>query len=404
MRLLDLAKIRLQTMRESEFEILMNEVYSFCAIDLQLHELNSRFDVVTSDLLLGMASLSLIDSFANFDKDRIMKLAEYYPSEFDDNKLRDLSFQLDSFIVYARMPHSKFINLKGMKDLAIVMAETKLDQTWCHIYLLVKLTLILPVATASVERAFYSMKLIKSDLRNSISEEFLNGFLVCNIERKVFATLLLDMVDFDVILGMDWLSPYHAILDCHATRSVITYVKARRMVEKGCLAYLAYVRDSSAEVPSIDSVPIVREFPEVFPSDLPGMPPDRDIDFCIDLAPGTQPISIPPYRMAPPELKELKDQLQELLEKGFIRPSVSPWGSKEGIQVDPKKIEAVKNWPRPASATEIRSFLGLAGYYRRFVEGFSSIAAPMTRLTQKGAQFRWSDECEASFQKLKTAL
>ncbi|XP_019255113.1 PREDICTED: uncharacterized protein LOC109233700, partial [Nicotiana attenuata] len=216
--------------------------------------------------------------------------------------------------------------------------------------------------------------------------------------------LLLDMVDFDIILGMDWLSPDHAILDCHSTRSVISYVKARRMVEKGCLAYLAYVRDSSAEVPHIDSVPIVREFPDVFPSDLPGMPPDRDIDFCIDLAPGTQPISIPPYRMAPPELKELKDQLKDLLDKGFIRPSVSPWVSAKGIQVDPKKIEAVKNWPRPASVTEIQSFLGLAGYYRRFVEGFSSIAAPMTRLTQKGAQFRWSEECEASFQKLKTAL
>ncbi|XP_075076472.1 uncharacterized protein LOC142163117 [Nicotiana tabacum] len=213
--------------------------------------------------------------------------------------------------------------------------------------------------------------------------------------------LLLDMVDFDTILGIDWLSPYHAILDCHATRSVISYVKARRMVEKGCLAYLAYVRDSSVEVPSIDSVPIVREFPKIFPSDLPGMPPDRDIDFCIDLASGTQPISIPPYRMAPPELKE---QLQDLLDKGFIRPSVSPWVSSAGIQVDPKKIEAVKNWTRPASATDIRSFLGLAGYYRRFVEGFSSIAAPMTRLTQKGVQFRWSDECEASFQKLKMAL
>jgi len=166
----------------------------YAAIDLQLHELNSRFDVVTSDLLLGMACLNPIDSFANFDKDRIMKLAKYYPSEFDDNKLRDLSFQLDSFIVYARMPHSKFINLKGMKDLAIVMAETKLDQTWCHIYLLVKLTLILPVATASVERAFSSMKLIKSDLRNSISEEFLNGCLVCNIERKVFATVSNDAI------------------------------------------------------------------------------------------------------------------------------------------------------------------------------------------------------------------
>ena len=65
----------------------------------------------------------------------------------------------------------------------------------------------------------------------------------------------------------------------------------------------------------------------MFPVDLPGMPPDRDIDFCIDLEPGTRPISIPPYRMAPVELRELKAQLQELLNKGFIRPSASPWGA-----------------------------------------------------------------------------
>ena len=65
----------------------------------------------------------------------------------------------------------------------------------------------------------------------------------------------------------------------------------------------------------------------MFPADLPGMPPDRDIDFCIDLEPGTRPISIPPYRMASAELRELKAQLQELLSKGFIRPSASPWGA-----------------------------------------------------------------------------
>nr|XP_016451462.1 PREDICTED: uncharacterized protein LOC107776136 [Nicotiana tabacum] len=125
--------------------------------------------------------------------------------------------------------------------------------------------------------------------------------------------LLLDMVDFDVILGMYWLSPYHAILDCHAkivtlamlgfsglewrwtpgysTIRVISYVKARHMVEKVCLAYLAYICDPSAEVPSMGSVPVVHEFPKVFPTDLSGMPLDRDIDFCIDLVSGTQPIS-----------------------------------------------------------------------------------------------------------------
>ncbi|WMV37755.1 hypothetical protein MTR67_031140 [Solanum verrucosum] len=78
--------------------------------------------------------------------------------------------------------------------------------------------------------------------------------------------------------------------------------------------------------------------------------------------------------------------------------------SSEGIRVDSQKIEAVKQWPRPTSATDIRSFLGLAGYYRRFVEGFSSIASPLTRLTQKKVKFQWSDDCEKSFAELKTRL
>ncbi|XP_070029475.1 uncharacterized mitochondrial protein AtMg00860-like [Nicotiana sylvestris] len=101
--------------------------------------------------------------------------------------------------------------------------------------------------------------------------------------------------------------------------------------------------------------------------------------------------------MAPKELKELKEKLEELLAKGFLR-------SREGIKVDPMKIEAVQIWPRPTSLIKIRIFLGLAGYYRRFVQGFSSIASPLTRLTKKGAPFYWFDDCEASFQKLKTAL
>ena len=77
----------------------------------------------------------------------------------------------------------------------------------------------------------------------------------------------------------------------------------------------------------MESVSIVREFLDVFPTGLPCMPPDRDIDFCIDLEPSTRPISIHPYRMAPAELRELKAQLQDFLSKGFIRPSASPWGA-----------------------------------------------------------------------------
>ncbi|XP_069145978.1 uncharacterized protein [Solanum lycopersicum] len=139
--------------------------------------------------------------------------------------------------------------------------------------------------------------------------------------------IMLDMIDFDVILGMDWLSPYHVVLDCyaktvtlsmpgdfpvlwqaaysHTPTGIISFIRARRLVASGCLAYLAHIRDVRREGPSVDSVPVVREYADVFPTDLPGLPPERDIDFAIDLEPGTRPISIPPYRMAPAELREL---------------------------------------------------------------------------------------------------
>ncbi|XP_073064042.1 uncharacterized mitochondrial protein AtMg00860-like [Primulina eburnea] len=78
--------------------------------------------------------------------------------------------------------------------------------------------------------------------------------------------------------------------------------------------------------------------------------------------------------------------------------------SKGGVSVDPKKVEAITGWPRPMKVTEIRSFLGLAGYYRKFVEGFSSIATPLKKLTQKNSKFNWSEECEKSFQTLKKNL
>ena len=129
--------------------------------------------------------------------------------------------------------------------------------------------------------------------------------------------VILEMFDFDVILGMTWLSPNFAILDCNAKTvtlakpgadpllwegdytstsvHIISFLHAKRMVSKGCLAFLAHLRDDTTQLPSIESVSIVREFLDVFPADLPSIPPDRDIDFCIDLELGTRPISIPPY-------------------------------------------------------------------------------------------------------------
>ena len=106
--------------------------------------------------------------------------------------------------------------------------------------------------------------------------------------------------------------------------NVISAAVARKMVRKRCEAYLAYVIDMVKARLGVSDIPTVSDFPDVFPEELPGLPPQREIEFAIDVVPRATPASITPYRMALLELKELKLQLQELLEKGFIRPSVSP--------------------------------------------------------------------------------
>ncbi|XP_060181337.1 uncharacterized protein LOC132610944 [Lycium barbarum] len=101
-----------------------------------------------------------------------------------------------------------------------------------------------------------------------------------------------------------------------APKHIVSFLKAHRMVEKGCLAHLEYIHDTSTDTPPLELIPIMTELPEVFPTDLPGILPDRDINFHINVDPGTKPISIPPYQMALIELKELKEKLQDLLSKG----------------------------------------------------------------------------------------
>ena len=159
----------------------------------------------------------------------------------------------------------------------------------------------------------------------------------------------LDMRDFDVVLGMDWLSRHRATLDCYKkevkfhrpgklevkfwgirrelSSSMISAMAARRMLRKSCQGYLAYVVEIEKEEILVDEIPVIREFLDVFLDDIAGLPLEREVEFTIDLIPGTEPISIPPYRMAPAELRELKAQLEELLSKGFIRQSISPWGA-----------------------------------------------------------------------------
>ena len=159
----------------------------------------------------------------------------------------------------------------------------------------------------------------------------------------------LDMRDFDVVLDMDCLSRHRATLDCYKkevklhrqgklevkykgirrelSSNMIFAMTAQRMLRKGCQGYLAYVVKTRKEGTMMDEILIVREFPYVFPDDIAGLPPEREVEFTIDLIPRTEPISISPYWMAPAELREIKAQLEELLSKGFIRPSISPWGA-----------------------------------------------------------------------------
>ena len=102
---------------------------------------------------------------------------------------------------------------------------------------------------------------------------------------------------------------------------------AGKMLRNSYTGYLAYVVEVREDDVRLEDIPVVKEFPDVFPYDLPGLPPEREIDFKIELALGTKPISRAPYRMAPAELKELKVQMEEMVNKGFIRPSTSPWGA-----------------------------------------------------------------------------
>ncbi|GKB65338.1 putative reverse transcriptase domain-containing protein [Tanacetum coccineum] len=323
-----------------------------------------------------------------------------------------------------------------------------------------------------------------------------------------------ELGSFDAIIGMDWLAKHQAVIACaekivripwknktliihgdgstqgNVTRlNIISCTKTQKYMEKGFPIFLAHVTtretEDKSEKKRLEDVPIVQDFPEVFPEDLPGLPPTRQVEFQIDLVPGAAPVARAPYRLAPSELKELSEQLKELSDKGFIRPSSSPWGApvlfvkkKDGsfrMCIDYRELNklTVKNrYPLPRiddlfdqlqgssvyskidlrsgyhqlrvreedipktafrtryghyefqvmpfgltnapankkehekkehlklswnclrrknsrglnpvkighllkSPTEIRQFLGLAGYYRRFIEGFSKIAKPM---------------------------
>ncbi|GJZ97364.1 putative reverse transcriptase domain-containing protein [Tanacetum coccineum] len=168
-----------------------------------------------------------------------------------------------------------------------------------------------------------------------------------------------------------------------SARDVKKWVTWRRIVELGFR-----VQGTSRMMELVGEAYVVVNYPQTGnPNVVTGVllvPLVREIEFRIDLIPGASPVVRSPYRLAPSKMLELSNQLKELQEKGFIRPSHSPWGApmlfvkkkdevqflghvvnRDGIHVDPSKVESVKNWMTPESPTEIRSFLGLAGYYRK---------------------------------------
>ncbi|GJR18239.1 putative reverse transcriptase domain-containing protein [Tanacetum coccineum] len=264
---------------------------------------------------------------------------------------------------------------------------------------------------------------------------------------------------FDVIIRMDWLAYHRALIDCYEKIVRIPLSNGKILEVQGerpekDLRSLACIK---ADEKKLDDIRVVRDFPKVFPDDLLGLPLVREIEFRIDLIPGASPVVRSPYRLAPSEMLELSNQLKELQEKGFIRPSHSPWGApvlfvkkkdgsmrmcidyrelnkltiknryplpriddlfdqlqevqflghvvnRDGIHVDPSKVESVKNWKTPESSTKIRSFLGLAGYYQRFIVNFSKITKPLTLLTQKNKTYVWDDEQDEAFRILKKKL
>jgi hypothetical protein len=177
------------------------------------------------------------------------------------------------------------------------------------------------------------------------------------LSRRIFRTnlIILGGKVIDVILGMSWMKLHRAVLDIagqlvHLDSPVYGKVTLRLLVIPHIKASLHHVAERK-----IEDIHVVREFLDVFPDDLPGMPPERAIEFKIELQPGTAPIAKAPYKMSPVELKELKIQLPGLLDKGYIRPSISPWGcSALFVEKKDKELRLCVDY-RPLNAVTIKN-------------------------------------------------
>jgi hypothetical protein len=195
------------------------------------------------------------------------------------------------------------------------------------------------ISAAYVEKHNLPMALLRSQMIVSSPGGDMSARQLCpKVNLKIrgvdfFANLIvLKSMGIDVILGMDWLGKHKVLIDCTKKSVKLTtpggkeleFIAEPVVTAKG-IANRVKLNQLNASQGS--EVPVVNEFLDVFPDELPGMPPDRDIEFVIELKAGTAPIYKTPFRMTTPELAELKEHIRELVEKGFIRPSSSPWGA-----------------------------------------------------------------------------
>ncbi|GKB11791.1 putative reverse transcriptase domain-containing protein [Tanacetum coccineum] len=315
------------------------------------------------------------------------------------------------------------------------------------------------------------------EVANGRKEEVDRIFRGCRLELGD-SMFLIDLIplgqgSFNVIVGMDWLSNLKVVIVCYEKIVRIPVEGGKVLCVQGehNVGKTKTLMSTNANEPTLSDIPIVCDFKDVFLDDLSGLPPQRQVEFRIDLIPRATPVAKSPYRLAPSEMQELSEQLQELQDKGFIRPSHSLWGapvlfvkkkdgsfrmcidyrelnkltiknryplpriddlfdqlqraryfskidlrsgyhqlrvhddiSKTAFRTRYGKIEAVKSWKAPTTPSEVRSFMGLAGYYRRFIENFSKIAKPLTSLTQKNQKYEWGEKQEEAFQTLKDNL
>ncbi|GJW02533.1 putative reverse transcriptase domain-containing protein [Tanacetum coccineum] len=252
----------------------------------------------------------------------------------------------------------------------------------------------------------------------------------------------IELGSFDVIIGMDWLVKYHALIICDEKVVCIPYGDEVLIIRGDNYDGKTQVTSKKSEDQSkekrLEDVPIVWEFLEVFPKDLSGLPPARQVEFQIDLVPGVAPVVRTPYRLTPAEIQELSTQLQELSDRKFIRPISSHWRSpvlfvkkKDGsfrMCIDYRKLNkfTMKNrYPLPriddlfdqlqgsrvyskidlrSGYHQLRSIKEHEGHLKLILRLLKKEELPMTKLTQKSMKFDWGEKAEAAFQLLKQKL